>query len=99
LGTDASYVSNNSSRQTTKDDPNQVVQGPRGTILQFSIGASIDLNTSDYLFDTLGGSWLSSDTGNDSGQNAKYIDTIVRVTGVTTGQRVDIPIRFAKVPT
>ena len=99
LGTDASYVSNNSSRQTTKDDPNQVIQGPRGTILQFSIGASIDLNTSDYLFDTLGGSWLSSDTGNDSGQNAKYIDTIVRVTGVTTGQRVDIPIRFAKVPT
>jgi hypothetical protein len=67
--------------------------------LQFGIQASIDLNTSDYLFDTLGGTWLAGATGNDSGQNAKYIDSIVRVSGLTTGNRIDIPVRFAKVPT
>ena len=65
----------------------------------FSIGASIDLNTSDYLFDQLGNTWASGATGNPTGQIVKYIDTIVRVTGATTGYRIDVPVRFVKVPT
>ena len=60
---------------------------------------NIDLNTSDYLFDQLGNSWASGGTGNPTGQAVNYIDTIVRVTGATTGYRLDIPVRFAKVPT
>jgi hypothetical protein len=96
---DNRFVTDNSSRDSTTLDPNQVIKGPRGTSIHFGVQSSIDLNTSDYLFDTLGGTWYSTDTGNDSGQNAKYIDTIVRVTGLTTGYRIDVPVRFAKVPT
>lgn len=96
---DSRFVFDNSERDSTTLNPNQVIRGPRGTALQFGIQASIDLNTSDYLFDTLGGTWLAGATGNDSGQNAKYIDSIVRVSGLTTGNRIDIPVRFAKVPT
>jgi len=97
--TDRNFVSSNTERSTRKFSPEQVISGPRGTILMFSIAASIDLNTSDYLFDRLGNSWASGATGNPTGQAVKYIDTIVRVTGATTGYRLDVPVRFAKVPT
>ena len=60
---------------------------------------SVDLNTSDFLFDQLGSTQAAGTTGNPTGQIVKYIDSIVRVTGATTGYQIDIPIRFAKVPT
>jgi hypothetical protein len=93
------FVVQNTQRQTDKFSPEQVVAGPRGTTLTFSIGASVDLNTSDFLFDQLGSTQAASTTGNPTGQIVKYIDSIVRVTGATTGYQIDIPIRFAKVPT
>ena len=42
------------------DDSNsstQTIQGPRGTSVQFKIAASINLNTSTYLFTKLGSTW------------------------------------------
>jgi hypothetical protein len=74
-------------------DPDQqtVISGPRGTKLGFSIRSSMQLRGTDYLFNTLG----STTTVN--GVSVKFIDTTVRVTGATTGYRLDIPVRFIKV--
>ena len=67
-----------------------VLAGPAGYRLKFLVGSSTNLQTSTYLFTQLG----SADT-DFSGVNHK-IDTTVRVTGATTGFRVDVPIRFLK---
>ena len=68
----------------------EVIAGPRGTILQFKIAASLSLNTSTYLFNKLGS------TTTIESQNVRYIDSVVRVTGMKTGYTVVIPVRFAK---
>lgn len=70
---------------------NSVINGPRGTRLQFSILASLNLRTSEFLFDQVGD---SSTYG--AGTSFKFIDTLVRVNGATTGYRVDVPVRFIK---
>jgi len=67
-----------------------VIAGPRGTSLQFSILTSTDLNSSTFLFEQLGG----TDTLN--GVAVLFIDTNIRITGVTTGSRIDVPVRFVK---
>lgn len=51
LGTDLNFVSENTDR-TTK--PTQTIAGPRGTVLNFSIASSLELNTSTFLFNQLG---------------------------------------------
>jgi hypothetical protein len=66
------------------------IAGPRGTTLKFGILAAIDLVSSDYLFTTLGS------TINDGTTAFYFIDARVRVTGVTTGYNIDLPIRFLK---
>ena len=77
-------------------DPNaggdnlSVIDGPRGTKLQFSILASLNLRTSQFLFDQVG------DTATYNSFSFKFIDTLVRVNGATTGYRVDVPVRFIK---
>lgn len=90
LGTDDEYISEN--EETEVAAGSETIQGPRGTILKFKIQASIELNTSDFLFDQLG----STTTVNTV--TVKYIDTTIRVTGATTGARIDIPVRFVKKP-
>lgn len=89
LGTDLEYVSENTERNVK---PTQVITGPRGTILEFTIASSLDLNTSTFLFQQLG------DTATmDPSNTAVYkLDSIIRVTGATTGFRIDIPVRFVK---
>ena len=72
----------------------EVIQGPKGTIFQFRFQASLDINTSTYLFTKLG-----STTTVVIGSNTisiRYIDTIVKITGATTGYRIDIPLRLIK---
>ena len=69
---------------------NETISGPRGTRLEFKIGASIDLNTSTYLFTQLGGESILE------GQDVRHIDSIVRVTGMKTGYSIDVPVRFVK---
>ena len=76
---------------TTGDGGDQmVIAGPRGTSLEFSILTSTDLNSSTFLFEQLGG----TDTLN--GVAVLFIDTNIRITGVTTGSRIDVPVRFVK---
>lgn len=73
----------------------QVIEGPRGTILEFKIGSSLSLKTSTYLFTQLGStSRLDNRAGTSS--EVYHIDTLVRVTGVNTGYTIDIPVRFVK---
>jgi len=67
------------------------VAGPRGTRLKFTIRASLELNTSTSLFSRLGSTYTITNHG-----TFYYVDSTVRITGVTTGYRLDIPIRFIK---
>jgi hypothetical protein len=76
---------------SSTDSTDSLISGPRGTKLSFRIQSSIELSTSTYLFTKLGS------TMTDAGSTTfRYIDTMVRVTGATTGYRVDIPVRFVK---
>jgi hypothetical protein len=75
---------------TTELQTNHVIQGPRGTALLFKIQASLELNSSTFLFNTLGGETTVNST------LCYYIDTNVRVRGATTGFTLDIPVRFLK---
>jgi len=74
------------------------VAGPRGTRLQFKIHASVELSTSTYLFNRLGSTFSLPKLGGGTVSSVKYIDSLVRVSGVTTGYRLDIPVRFIKSP-
>lgn len=94
LGTDTEYVSENT--ETEAAPSSQVIDGPRGTVLEFKIQSSIELNSSTYLFEKLGSTAASGAPALEGGGNFNYIDSIVRVTGATTGFSVDIPVRFVK---
>ena len=72
------------------DMSGDVIAGPRGNRLRFLVGPSVDLNSSTYLFTQLG------TTSTLGGIDVYQIDTTVRISGVTTGYRVDLPIRFVK---
>lgn len=83
---------------TGKINPNKTTQtnikgirGPKGTRFQFMIASSLDLATSTYLFDTLGGSGFSVNS-----TNCYFIDSNIRIIGGTTGYTLDIPVRYIK---
>ena len=89
LNTDTEFVFNNDNKTESESE---AIAGPRGTYLQFKIQSSLDLNTSTFLFQELGGSaTMTIDT-----KTYYYIDSNVRVTGATTGRSIDIPVRFTK---
>ena len=73
------------------------IAGPRGSRLEFKIKSSLDLNTSNYLFTTLGGeTTMTSRTGGSDTTTLYFIDSIIRITGMNTGYSLDIPVRFVK---
>jgi len=84
---------------TQKANVTQVIKGRRSTFLQFKIRAQESLAQSDYLFNRLGGTGtlLNNDANSPAQQNVKFIDTLVKVTGVRTGYSVDVPVRFVKI--
>jgi len=73
----------------------EIIKGPRGSILEFKIRASLDLNTSNYLFTELG-STSRLDSRDGTGSEVYHIDSIVRITGNNTGYTLDLPVRFVK---
>ena len=93
LGTDPEFITENTDTSTSE---NQSISGPRGTTLELKILSSLEVNTSTYLFDTLGTSTTLS--GKNGSISVNTVDATLRVTGGTTGYRLDIPIRFAKKP-
>jgi hypothetical protein len=80
------------------NSPSQVIQGPRGTSIRFRIQASMDLNTSSFLFTQLGSTTtLPNRTPGGAGTSpVYYIDTNVRVTGIKTGTLIDVPVRYVR---
>ena len=82
----------------TPSQVNSPIDGPRGSSISFKVAASVDLATSDFLFNKAGAQTMSVTGADGSAVSVKYIDSTVRVTGVTTGFRIDIPIRFIKSP-
>lgn len=91
FGSDVNYVHSNTDRD---ESAQQIISGPRGTYLEFKVESSLEINTSSYLFTTLGG-------GNEfqlhvDDDTMYYVDSHIRVTGATTGRSINIPVRFAK---
>ncbi len=75
----------------------EVIQGPRGTRLEFRLQSSMDLNTSSYLFNQLGGTVTMPTQETPPGTAATlFIDSNIRVVGVKTGVMMDIPVRFLR---
>ena len=87
------YVNTNQDQSGT----GQVIEGARSTYLEFKIASSLNLRQSNFLFNRLG-SEASDLTAIDNTSTPEYrfIDSLVKVTGVNTGYSVDLPIRFVK---
>jgi len=94
----AAYVftrSGNSSYFATLDQNSVTpIGGPRGNRFKFTLLVQPDLSdtSTNYYFDLFNGGLTTTINSN----TFKYLDTIVRVTGMTTGYRLDIPVRIFK---
>jgi len=73
----------------------KAVAGAFGSRIGFRIAASTSLRTSNYLFTVLGNTGTTTIGGLTSG-NYKYIDSIVTLSGETTGYSIDVPVRYVK---
>jgi hypothetical protein len=93
-GTDQQFVFVNTS---TESSTSEVIAGPRGTILEFTIASSLELNTSTYLFTQLGSTTQLPNQTAGNTTTTKFIDSIIKVTGMTTGYSLDVPTRFVKI--
>ena len=89
--TDTKFVLQNTSTAIN----NQIIEGARSTYLEFGIESSLDLRQSNFLFQKFGGtaSMSNADSGTSS---VRFIDSIVKVTGMDSGYSVNVPVRFVK---
>ena len=81
---------------TTVSNNLQVIAGVRGSIFGFQVYASDNLRNNTGLFTMLGGEFNAADTDAGETVNCYYIDSIIRVTGMTTGYSIDIPVRYVQ---
>ena len=90
--TDSDYVKpvEDTVNAASAADATTSIQGPRGTYIGFKIKASVELQTSNYLFSKLGSTFTFH------GASARYIDTYIRIQGATTGYSLDVPVRYIK---
>lgn len=75
----------------------EMFAGPLGNVLRLVPRVSNSVQQSTSLFTELGstGTSLATRTGGTT-FNYKYIDTVMNVTGMTTGFSIDVPIRIIK---
>ena len=73
-----------------------ILRGPRGSRVDFKIASSLDLQTSTFLFTQLGSVGTTNINANLTAGNYRFIDSIVRISGVGTGYTLDVPVRFVK---
>jgi|TARA_R110000824_G_scaffold118998_1_gene272797 hypothetical protein len=71
------------------------IDGPLASTVEFKVVSSVAIRSSDYLFDRLGSTATYTNAGGTDSPT-QIIDSIVRVSGLTTGYSVDLPVRFAK---
>jgi|10_taG_2_1085330.scaffolds.fasta_scaffold00133_4 hypothetical protein len=76
------------------DDSTNNIAGPFQGMAEFKFKASISLQTSNALYNQFGTTGVEFSEVDSATFN--FIDTLVRITGGTTGFSVDIPLRFAK---
>ena len=75
------------------------IAGPRGTRVSLKMMGSLNVRTSTFLFNQLGTQGVTAITSGTKTLDAadyKFIDSTLRISGVTTGYTLDIPIRFVK---
>lgn len=75
------------------------ILGPRGTRVSFKIASSLNLKTNTFLFDQIGSVGTADIVNGPNTLTAadhKFIDSTVRISGVSTGYTLDIPLRFIK---
>ena len=83
--------------QEALEAQSSAINGPIASTMEFKIRSAQDLRTSNFLFDRIGRTTtIYAPHGGGSNPTVKVIDSIVRVTGLTTGFSVDIPVAFAK---
>ena len=93
---DPDYIENVSVidvNNTPANDKSSPIRGPAGSRLMFKLRATEQATNSTYLFTKFGSTGYQVASG---GSSYRFIDTTVRVTGFTTGFRVDIPVRLVK---
>lgn len=73
------------------------IDGPIASTLEFKIRSSQELRTSNFLFNRIGSTENYANRTASGTTSTKIIDSIVRVSGLTTGYSLDIPVRFAKI--
>lgn len=72
------------------------INGPIASTLEFKIRSSQDLRTSNYLFDRIGSAVNTYTNRASATTTCRSIDSIVRISGLSTGFAVDLPVRFVK---
>jgi hypothetical protein len=89
---DINFVSLISGRVSSDTNKVSIHSGSPGSRLTFSLKASVNLQSSDTLFDLLGTSFTAG-TGT---KTYKRIITNITVTGMTTGYSIEVPVAFYK---
>jgi len=86
---------NEHAQQTVMGNENSNT-GEYGTRFGVRLKAQNQIERSTALFTQMGGMTAMAYLGRDGSNPFYFIDTVVRVTGYTTGYRVDFPIRIIK---
>jgi hypothetical protein len=76
----------------------QIHKGPRGSILEFKLLASQDVQSSVYFFTRYGNTMtgLARPDGTGTSDTYYYIDFNIKITGLSTASSIDIPCRLIK---
>ena len=80
----------------TTNSLSQVIQGPRGTRLEFKVRTSIHLNTSTFLYDQLGSTTTAITNKGGSAASVRIINTLIKVRGMKTGFSIDVPVAYVQ---
>ncbi len=86
------------SQETANEDAvaREMFDGPVGNYLQIIPKTSMHIKQSNSLFNELGSSGTNLSFRGKTIATYKYIDTIINVTGVTTGYSIDVSVRIIK---
>jgi len=85
----------NLNTNTEQSPGTEVIEGPRGTRAEFKVKSTLQTRQSNYLFNKIGGTDSMLDKDN-SKQKVRFIDSTIKVEGVTTGASLNIPVRYVK---
>ena len=94
--TDTSFVKSLASVTNVTTGGGTNIAGPRGSFLNIKIASTMALKTNTFFMNVLGSSGTDTVQGSLTSGTYRFIDSILSVTGMTTGYRIDVPIRYVK---